>query len=842
MEKNRKNFLHKVVEFLVKDTIIDYGDNHIDLPFFPMYRLYISDENLEYHYFHKDRFIKYCRDHYGLTEEETFYVWGIYIGMIKEKININDGSLNESDDRRKNFLDKDTINEGWSDTFYQSMESKRRKYIDKVIKFLVIDTKVDYEDNHIDFPFFPSYRLYINDGNLGYHYHKDRFIKYCREQYGLTEEETFYVWFKYIITVKNNIKTEGGTINESDDRRKNFLDKVVDFLVKDTKVDYEDRELFFPFTLKKSLRQNSDNSTPFHKILFNKDSVIPRDGFMEYIDEMYGVNTIEEISYVWGKYKDVMRYTVFGNDPTSEPIYESENSRQDLIDNVDNSVKNLLDKIIAFILKETMIDYRNSTWTPPFLPEAIIPSDYPMYNPTAILYFKAFCEESYGIYDEGEQIYIWESYRRLLDMKMKSNPINESDDRRKNFLDKVVDFLVKDTSMEYSVINYVSYPWDPETPLLFNSQTDLKYSHDYFREYVIETYGLTLMDEVLYVWEELRRKIGEKLFTGDTINESDDKKQVYLNKIIDWLVSDTDVGGLWFNPPYKTGLIHAENSITLFSLYKQTFNLLKHVTDEEEIKFVIQMNYFKRFCKEQYGLTEDEIDYVWRGYMKNLYESEKYNSLNESDDKRQKYLDKVINWMVEDTAIDWKEERVRFPYLSDYNFGFSQIPFSTLGGPPTTPFIEYCKYRYGLLSDEIDYVWGFYKDIILDKYEKESKLRDFNDINFYDMMNESEDKKQVYLDKIVDWLVGDTEVNVKQSWINPPYYYPGSSAGRTGFRLLYGHTFGLLKNTNYSGLETQLIYFNGYCKNNYGLTEDETTIVWRQYIRKLYDSYDWGVY
>ena len=72
--------------------------------------------------------------------------------------------------------------------------------------------------------------------------------------------------------------------------RKNFLDKVVEFLVKDTIVDYGDRELFFPFTLKKSLRQNSDNSTPFHKMIFNRDSIIPRDGFMEYIDEMYGVS------------------------------------------------------------------------------------------------------------------------------------------------------------------------------------------------------------------------------------------------------------------------------------------------------------------------------------------------------------------------------------------------------------------------------------------------------------------------------------------------------------------------------------------------------------------------
>jgi hypothetical protein len=98
------------------------------------------------------------------------------------------------------------------------------------------------------------------------------------------------------------------------------------------------------------------------------------------------------------------------------------------------------------------------------------------------------------------------------------------------------------------------------------------------------------------------------------------------------------------------------------------------------------------------------------------------------------------------------------------------------------------------------------------------------------------------LDKIVDWLVRDTEVDVNYNWFSPPYYYPGSTSGRTGFKLVYEHTFGLLRGINYSGLDTQtqLIYFNHYCKNNYGLTGEETKIVWYEYMKKLKDSYDWG--
>ena len=509
--------------------------------------------------------------------------------------------------------------------------------------------------------------------------------------------------------------------------KKNFLDKVVEFLVKDTKVDYDSRELFFPFTLKKSLRQNSDNSTPFHKILFNKDSVIPRDGFMEYIDEMYGVNTIEEISYVWGKYKDVMRYNVFGNDPTNEPIYESEkgsineDSRQDLIDKVDERVKKYL----------RPYSHRQS-----------------MYNTGANYDFNNYCQEVFSIYDEGEQLYVWERYRKLLEFKMRNMMINESDDKKQKYLNKILEWFVRDTIINYET-GIIYYPFSSigptgkRLPSYFDNlrnKLSMTFPSD-IHIYCRDTYGLN-PDETKYIWDEYKKIIRDRYdketmlyHLGKPINESDDKKQVYLNKIIDWLVSDTDMSGLWFNPPYKTGLIYAENSITLTSLYKQTFNLLKYVTDEEEVKFVIQMNYFKRFCKEQYGLTEEETMYVWEQYMKNLHIKE--NSL----------------------------------------------------------------------------------------------------------INESDDKKQEYLNKVVDWLVRDTEIG-NGYWFSPPYYYPGSMAGRTGFRSVYEHT---LKVSNYStyehfdsGLASQLIYFKPYCLNNYGLTEDEIDYVWKEYMEKLYESNNWG--
>ena len=153
-----------------------------------------------------------------------------------------------------------------------------------------------------------------------------------------------------------------------ENNRKKFLDKVVDFLVKDTKVDYDKRTLFFPFTYKRSLRQGTNNLTPFHKLLF--DSYIPIDGFMEYIKELYDITSIEDITHVWETYKVIMDKIVFGDNATplyfneSEKSSINEDSRQDLIDKVDERVKKYLDKVVDFILKETVIDYGIDKFNP----------------------------------------------------------------------------------------------------------------------------------------------------------------------------------------------------------------------------------------------------------------------------------------------------------------------------------------------------------------------------------------------------------------------------------------------------------------------------------------------
>ena len=87
------------------------------------------------------------------------------------------------------------------------------------------------------------------------------------------------------------------------------------------------------------------------------------------------------------------------------------------------------------------------------------------------------------------------------------------------------------------------------------------------------------------------------------------------------------------------------------------------------------------------------------------------------------YLDKVIEFLVRGTRIDYDKEEIQFPFPFFYKFSLSSpVPFSFLSRllslfsvPLSSSFPKYCKDIYGLTEDEIKYVWNQYKSIILDK-------------------------------------------------------------------------------------------------------------------------------
>ncbi len=75
-----KKYLDKVLDFYVRNTIIDFDDSTIYTPF-------IDKIKFASYAFGDLMFGYYGEKHFGLTEDEIDYLWRKYTSIIKEKIN-----------------------------------------------------------------------------------------------------------------------------------------------------------------------------------------------------------------------------------------------------------------------------------------------------------------------------------------------------------------------------------------------------------------------------------------------------------------------------------------------------------------------------------------------------------------------------------------------------------------------------------------------------------------------------------------------------------------------------------------------------------------------------------
>ena len=369
-----------------------------------------------------------------------------------------------------------------------------------------------------------------------------------------------------------------------EDRIKRYLDKVVDFLVEDTKVDRQYRMIFFPFTYKRSLRQGSNNLKPFHRLLF--DTYVPMDGFIEYIDESFGITSEEGIVYVWETYKDVMRDIVFGKEDINESM---------------DSKKIYLDKIVQYIIDDTVIDYDEGEIKYPYYSNILLINNGRLpFSVHSFRPFSIYCNDMYGLGIEEIQ-YVWKEYKNKL---IGGEYINESVDRKNEYLDKVVEYLVDDTIIDFKK-NEIRYPFTsstsvhlPHYPLLPPS------SRHSFRNYNKDNYGLT-ENEMDYVWNEYKNIILDKFNNMGSINESIDRRDEYLNKIVDFLVDDTEM-------VYDIKVIrypHLPNHPQFFS-FSRFFLFNSHPS-------------FSKYIKDNYSLNDEEIDYVWEEYKNIINEKTK---------------------------------------------------------------------------------------------------------------------------------------------------------------------------------------------------------------------------
>jgi len=92
-----------------------------------------------------------------------------------------------------------------------------------------------------------------------------------------------------------------------------------------------------------------------------------------------------------------------------------------------------------------------------------------------------------------------------------------------------------------------------------------------------------------------------------------------------------------------------------------------------------------------------------------------------------KFLNKVVDQIVNETRIDYNKEKVYFPFPLENPFSslsYYSLPLSSLSSLSNYyfSFSDHCKNVYGLnentsFYDEIDYVWEEYIKILKDKIE-----------------------------------------------------------------------------------------------------------------------------
>ena len=85
------------------------------------------------------------------------------------------------------------------------MDNKIKKYLDRVVIELVRETEIDYDRKEILLPFL-FFTLFSFSSSLFSSSPSFLFYEYCKNTFGLTEDETEYVWNEYKDIIQDKIK------------------------------------------------------------------------------------------------------------------------------------------------------------------------------------------------------------------------------------------------------------------------------------------------------------------------------------------------------------------------------------------------------------------------------------------------------------------------------------------------------------------------------------------------------------------------------------------------------------------------------------------------------------
>ena len=517
------------------------------------------------------------------------------------------------------------------------MNNRREEYLDLVLNILLEDSIITHSNRKwwLESPWIQNNgigRPHVGIFNYILPYTlnstSDPFGKYCRDNYGLTDKEIYdmcriyhdEMWERYY-------KLSSGKLNESVDNKKTYLDKIIKWFVDDTIIDYEKGIIIYPFS---PVGPTGKPIPSFIDDLKNRLSWgMPSDVQINCRDT-YGLN-YDETKYIWDNYKTIIkdRYNKESIMYDLKPINES-------VDKI--SKGEYINKIVDYLVDDTMVDQKNKVWYPPFPTDHANPTFNHFYGlipmtdhlelkfligNSYVRNFFNYCKDTYGLTDDKEIRKVWERYLKDLTPIINGFTINESVNRKSDYLDKVVEFMIDDTA--YNIYtNTFSDHSETKVEIWFPS-SDPDEGYDYSKydvsdwlngrgwvldsgddmDYVCDTYSICDIDTVQELYNRYIQKLSIMIYPGiikverhnSSINESVDRKKEYLNRVADFLVQDSviEYEERSVNPPFTTlwfDVSYICNSSLSYSLLYTFF----------------------RYCEDAYSLNSVETDYVWEVY------------------------------------------------------------------------------------------------------------------------------------------------------------------------------------------------------------------------------------
>ena len=294
-----------------------------------------------------------------------------------------------------------------------------------------------------------------------------------------------------------------------------------------------------------------------------------------------------------------------------------------------------------------------------------------------------------------------------------------------------------------------------------------------------------------------------------------DKENMVIDKIVNFMLEDTT---------YKIKTIKDEPVVRIvYPFYGDEI----YTEDWSDVDYYL--NYLGdypldeihlNYINNQYGITDESLILkIFNKYTLILFtklrdeveEMMDKDDINESVETNNRFLDKVVESLVRDTTIQVPLQMILYPPINFYSSHMSLLLPSQVF---YNEFSDYCNKHYGTTSDEFDIVWEKYSKIMFDKFDSEE--------NF---LKESNDRRKNYLDKILEYLLSDTDItsSPKYGWVNI--------------------------STPFTNLQySRIMHFDredffNYCRDIYGLTKDESYSVWEDYINEINQILinEWGI-